>query len=94
MLALGLLIAGVVLAGREALRRDPAAAAGACAATLAWFLHASIDWDWEMPAVTLPAIVLAGALISAAGAPTADPAARERPAPAAPSPRSCSRLTL
>jgi hypothetical protein len=87
LISLSMLIAGVVLAGREALHRDPAAAAGACAATLAWFLHASIDWDWQMPAVSLPAIVLAGALISAAGSPTADPAAHERPAPAAPSPR-------
>jgi hypothetical protein len=87
LLSLALLIAGVALAGREALRRDPPAAAGACAATLAWFLHASIDWDWEMPAVTLPAIILAGALISAAGAPTADRAAPGRPAPAEPSPR-------
>jgi hypothetical protein len=86
LLSLVLLIAGVVLAGREALRRDAAAAAGACAAALTWLLHASIDWDWEMPAVSLPAIVLAGALISAAGAPTADRAARERRAPAEPSP--------
>ena len=39
-------------------------AAGASAAMLAWFLHASIDWDWQLPAVTLPAVVLAGALIS------------------------------
>jgi len=87
LLALELLIAGVALAGREALRRDAGAAAGAAAATLTWFLHASIDWDWQMPAVALPAVVLAGALISAAGAPTADPAAPARPAPAAPAPR-------
>ena len=26
----------------------------------AWLLHATIDWDWQLPAVTLPAIVLAG----------------------------------
>jgi hypothetical protein len=40
-----------------------------------WFLHASIDWDWEMPAVTLPALVLAGLLITqaeAGPAPAAD----------------------
>jgi O-antigen ligase len=85
LLALGLLVAGVALAGREALRRDPATAAGACAATLAWFLHASIDWDWQMPAASLPAIALAGLLISAAE-PTADRAAPARRAPASPSP--------
>jgi hypothetical protein len=38
-------------------------AAGPCAAALVWFVHASIDWDWQLPAVTLPAIVLAGALV-------------------------------
>ena len=41
---------------------------------VAWLLHASIDWDWQLPAVTLPAIVLAGGLLAAserapAGAP-------------------------
>ena len=37
-----------------------------------WFLHATIDWDWQMPAATLPAIVMAGALVAAAeDAPTA-----------------------
>ena len=30
---------------------------GAAAAALAWLLHASIDWDWQFPAVALPAIV-------------------------------------
>jgi len=38
---------------------------GAAAASTVWLLHSSIDWDWEMPAVTLPALVLAGALIAA-----------------------------
>ena len=35
--------------------------AAAFAVTLAWGLHAGVDWDWEMPAVTLPVFVLAGA---------------------------------
>jgi hypothetical protein len=63
LLAFAVLLAGGLLAGRDALRRDPAAAAGACAATVAWLLHASIDWDWQLPAVSLPAIVLTGALV-------------------------------
>jgi hypothetical protein len=25
-----------------------------------------VDWDWEMPAATLPAVVLAGLLLAAA----------------------------
>ncbi len=35
----------------------------AFAVTLAWALHAGVDWDWEMPAVTLPIFVLTGAVV-------------------------------
>jgi O-antigen ligase len=66
LLTLALLIGGTAAAAREALRRDRAAAAGLSAALLAWLLHASIDWDWQLPAVSLPAIALAGALIALA----------------------------
>jgi hypothetical protein len=69
LLAFGLMVAGVVAAARRALRRDPATAAGWCAALLAWFLHASIDWDWQLPAVTLPAVALAGAIVALSEAP-------------------------
>jgi O-antigen ligase len=65
LLALALLVTAVALCARRALRHDAASAAGWAAALLAWFLHASIDWDWQLPAVTLPAIVLAAALIVA-----------------------------
>jgi hypothetical protein len=81
LLALGLMVGGTAAAARAALRRDPELVAGVCAATLVWFLHASIDWDWQMPAVSLPAVILAAALISAAE-PRAGPAAPVRPAPA------------
>jgi hypothetical protein len=63
LLALAALVTGVALAARRALGTEPRAAAGLTAALLAWFLHACIDWDWQIPAVTLPAIVLAGALL-------------------------------
>jgi hypothetical protein len=50
----------------------PRAAAGApdlyaalFAVTLAWAVHAGVDWDWEMPAVTAPVLVLAGAGLAA-----------------------------
>jgi hypothetical protein len=56
-------VAGAGAAALGALRRRPQLAAGPAAALLAWFLHASIDWDWQLPAVTLPALALAGALI-------------------------------
>ncbi len=54
-------------------RRDPELAAGACAALTVWLAHATIDWDWEMPAVTLPALTLAAVLLARTGA-AEDPA--------------------
>ena len=57
-------LAGVALAARDALRRAPAAAAGAVAAVVTYVAHSPLDWDWQMPAVTLVALVLAGALLA------------------------------
>jgi hypothetical protein len=34
------------------------------AASLAWALHAGVDWDWEMPAVTLWLFALGGAALA------------------------------
>ena len=45
---------------------DPILAPGFAAALTVWVLHANVDWDWEMPAVTLVALVLAGSMIAAA----------------------------
>ncbi len=50
------------LGGRSALR--PAEAAAVVAACAVWLSHASIDWDWEMPAVTGIAVVLAATLFA------------------------------
>jgi O-Antigen ligase len=69
---LAAVLGGVALAARAAHRADPALAAGAAAALTAWVFHSAIDWDWEMPAVTLVAVLLAGALLGRA-APTAPP---------------------
>ena len=80
LLAFGLAVAGAVSAARRALARERLLAAGSCAAALVWLVHASIDWDWQLPAVTLPAIVLAGALVALAEAP---PQPLNQPAPAA-----------
>jgi O-antigen ligase len=41
---------------------DPLLAAGA-AVLGAFAVHAGLDWDWEMPAVTLPALLLAAACV-------------------------------
>jgi hypothetical protein len=57
-------LGGVGWAARRAHGLAGAAAAGPAAAFVVWATHAAIDWDWEMPAATLPAIVLAGALIA------------------------------
>ena len=62
LLALALMVGGAALAARRALAIHRELAAGATAALAVWFLHASIDWDWQMPAVTLPALALAGLL--------------------------------
>jgi O-antigen ligase len=74
LLGVGLLIGGVGIAAGRALRRHRVAAAGPTAAVVAWLLHASIDWDWQLPAVTLPAIVLAGALVALSERPATAPA--------------------
>jgi hypothetical protein len=66
LLFLALFVGGVAAAAREAHRASPDASAGATAVVAAWFTHSLLDWDWEMPAVTLAAIVCAGALIAAA----------------------------
>jgi hypothetical protein len=59
-----------LLAGAMARSRGPDRALGAAvaAAMLAWGLHAGLDWDWEMPAVTLWVFALGGALLASAAA--------------------------
>jgi hypothetical protein len=58
-------LGGIVVAARRALRATPLAA-GPIAALVAYIAHAPLDWDWEMPAVTLVAIILAGMLLALA----------------------------
>jgi hypothetical protein len=60
------LVGGIVLAARDALRVSPVLAGGPVAALVSWLAHAPLDWDWEMPAVTLVAVVLAGAVLGLA----------------------------
>ncbi len=61
---LALLLLGSASVAWAAYRRSAAAAAGPVAALAAWALHAGVDWDWEMPAVTLVALLLLAALSS------------------------------
>jgi O-Antigen ligase len=57
-------LAGIGLAARDAYRAAPALAAGPIAGFVVYVAHAPLDWDWQMPAVTLVALVLAGALLA------------------------------
>jgi hypothetical protein len=70
--ALALLFGGVAAAARRA---GPALAAPT-AALGAWALHAGVDWDWEMPALTLVAVVLAGLVLATSPGPAAAPGGR------------------
>jgi hypothetical protein len=60
------LLAGVLLAARKVLGADAALAAGPAAGLVVWAVHAGVDWDWEMPALTLVAVTLAGMLLAQA----------------------------
>jgi O-antigen ligase len=84
---------GATIVGMVAVRRRPgvlgagaAAAAGAAWAT--WLVHAGIDWDWQMPALTLLGLMLVATLLvrdPAADASLVSPASSATaPQPAAP----------
>jgi len=57
-----------LMAGLRTANRDLFAAT--LAVTAAWSVHAAIDWDWEMPVVTLPVFALCGAALGALPAAT------------------------
>jgi hypothetical protein len=70
---------GVAAAARELWRRDAALAAGPIAALVLWAAHAGIDWDWEMPALTMVALALAAALVAWLELPATGPAIPRAP---------------
>jgi len=57
-----LLLTGGAALAQTAYRRSPEETVGLCALLACWVLHAGFDWDWEMPAVTLPILLALGAL--------------------------------
>jgi hypothetical protein len=71
--ALGLFLFGLLAAALRALAAAPLAALGPAAVMLTWAFHAGLDWDWEMPAVTLPALACAGLVIALADGGDAQP---------------------
>jgi hypothetical protein len=64
-------LASIAAGARAFYRVDPGLAAGPIAALTAFALHAGIDWDWELPALTLVAVGLAGLVLSRAPGRTA-----------------------
>jgi O-antigen ligase len=84
--ALAAFIAGVAVAARELWRREPAVAAGPLAALVLYGAHAGIDWDWEMPALTMVALALAGAVVGWVELLAPAPATRDRREDSAPVP--------
>jgi len=55
----------VILLARRIRGPDRTAYAALFAVALAWAIHAGVDWDWEMPAVTLWLFIAAGSGLSA-----------------------------
>ena len=80
--ALIAMLAGLALSARRALVAEPAATLGLVAMLGTYLVHAALDWDWEMPAVTLPALAAAAAIVA-----TADRAGRGARAGSAAAPR-------
>jgi hypothetical protein len=58
-IALLVLLAGLALSARAALAVERPAVLGLVALLATYLVHAALDWDWELPAVTLPAIAAA-----------------------------------
>jgi hypothetical protein len=56
--------AGVALSGRTALRMSAPCAAGPLAGFVVYAAHAPLDWDWQIPALTLVALLLAAGLLA------------------------------
>ncbi|MEA2331517.1 MAG: hypothetical protein QOH58_1655 [Thermoleophilaceae bacterium] len=61
---LALLFGGVTAALVRLDRVHPRTATGLAAGLAAWAVHAGLDWDWEVPAVSLVALLLAAAAIA------------------------------
>ena len=85
MAALVLLLRAGLIAVRRCSPGSQRLLAGATfAAVLGYGIHALYDWDWEIPAVTLPALLFLGVLVST----------RAREGEAGPRPRGIDRVPL
>ena len=70
---LALLVLALALPLVAAVRRRDRFVAGAAAAYVAYVLHVALDWDWELPASTLAALVCGAALLVSARPETMTP---------------------
>jgi O-antigen ligase len=61
-LGLALVLAFVATVMQAAWRARPGSALAAGGFAV-WLIHAGFDWDWELPAVTLPAMLLAATVL-------------------------------
>jgi tetratricopeptide (TPR) repeat protein len=80
----GFLAAALAAALPARLGPDPAARAVAAAALVAaayWFVHASVDWFWEFPGLTAPALAWLGLAAGLGRGPPAAPPAGREPGP-------------
>jgi hypothetical protein len=72
-------VLGLILGGFAYRARGPDRAlfAALLCAGLAWAVHAGVDWDWQMPAVTLWLFALGGATLARAARPHSGPSGPE-----------------
>ena len=63
--ALAALLAGVAWRWPSCTGARPRWRSGPVTALVTWFVHANLDWDWEMPAADAGGVVLAGAALGA-----------------------------
>ena len=61
---LAVFLASLAGAARSAWLADPVRVAGPIAGFIVWIFHAAVDWDWQMPALTLPALLLAAGVLA------------------------------
>lgn len=66
---LGAIFLGCLRHRREAAREHTIAVATALLPLIVWLVHGSIDWLWEFPALSVPALAFAGAAIALGGTP-------------------------
>ena len=64
LLAVGLLTIFVAIVARIRGREDRTVYAAVGAAALMWGLHAGVDWDWQLPAVTLWLFAVGGVALA------------------------------